>query len=236
MQAISLQHRKTVIGTFCYDNIEKGKAYTVKHFKAMNVPKTTIYRVIATVKKATMGRVKATAEALDGNCLQRKPGSGGCNAKLDKAKLRKLKQKVNNKTGVSQRKLANEFNVCQATISNSLKRVGVKYHKRKKAAKVSAKQKAVQQRRLSKLRRNQLKPTVKREIVMDDESYFTLTGSGMPGNSGFYTADKSSVPPNIQYYGKKKFPERVMVWCAISSHGVSKPYILSTGETINHVK
>ena len=42
-----------------------------------------------------------------------------------------LKKIIDHKTGQSQNKLASKFKVSQATISKTVKRVGVKYRKRK---------------------------------------------------------------------------------------------------------
>ena len=55
-----------------------------------------------------------------------------------------------------------------------------------------------------------------RDIVMDDESYFTETGAGMLGNTGFYTKDRDNCPDEVKYRFDEKFPKKVMVWVAIS--------------------
>ena len=217
MELLSQEQRRMVIGKFYEQHQLKGKAYCVRHFVAMGMVKGSIYRIL---NRTGMKRVL---------------GSGGHNIKMNQADRKRLKINVNHKTGVSQRKLGSKFNVSQMTISRTIKDLGIKYFKRKRAPKSTPKQVEDQKKRLSALRRGPLKPTAPEEIVMDDEAYFTLDGSGMPGNSGFYTSDKSTTPISIKCYGKKKFPERVMVWCAISQRGVSKVFVLERGERMNHI-
>ena len=55
---------------------------------------------------------------------------------------------------------------------------------------------------------------------MNDESYFTLRHGGVSCNVGYYTDGKKSIPENVKFYGKQKFPSRIMVWCAISPKGL----------------
>ena len=51
---------------------------------------------------------------------------------------------------------------------------------------------------------------------MDDESYFTLRHSGVSCNVGYYTDGKKSIPENVKFSGKQKFPSRIMVCWTIS--------------------
>ena len=219
MENVSKQDRREIIGLFYQTHVALGKKGVVRHFEEMGVSRRTIYSILNRVDNQIT--------------LKRKPGSGGHNVKMDKNKSQRLIRLVNNKTGVSQRKLADTFGVTQATVSNTLKKHSIRYYKRKTAPTANEKQQAVQKVRLRRLARKVLNPKSKVVIVQDDESYFTLTGAGMPGNSGFYSSDKSSTPENIKYKQAGKFPERVMVWAAISSKGVSKLHITAKRETMN---
>ena len=60
------------------------------------------------------------------------------------------------------------------------------------------------------------------DIVMD-ESHFTYSGAQMPGNAGFYTGPGGDAPKEMKFKIKTKFLSRVMVWCAISPRGLSRP-------------
>jgi hypothetical protein len=137
----------------------------------------------------------------------RKPGSGGHNKVMTNTPLKKLVKAVNHKTGVSQRKLAAKFKVSQRTINKVLKKQQVIYFKRKRVPKVTPEQMPRQKVRLGKMRRDLHSNFDDDQIVLDDESYLALTGSGMPAKSGFYSSCKQNTPPSVKYNGTTKFPE-----------------------------
>ena len=56
---------------------------------------------------------------------------------------------------------------------------------------------------------------------MDDESYFPFDCSEVQANKGFYTENKENADPKVRYLRKEKFPKKVMVWVAISKHGLA---------------
>ncbi|CAF4137061.1 unnamed protein product, partial [Rotaria sordida] len=60
---------------------------------------------------------------------------------------------------------------------------------------------------------------------MDDEKYFSLSNVNILGNAYYYTNDKSTTPPDVKYKKKMKYEPKIMVWLAISSKGISEPYI-----------
>lgn len=70
-----------------------------------------------------------------------------------------------------------------------------------------------------------LKPSEGNIIVMDDESYFTFDCPEVQANKGYYITDKENVDPEVRYRRKEKFPEKVMVWVAISRAGVSQSFM-----------
>ena len=62
---------------------------------------------------------------------------------------------------------------------------------------------------------------------MDDEKYFTYyDGSNIQGNDNYYSNDKSKCPDSVRFAGKEKYPNKVMIWVAISNRGISKPLFL----------
>ena len=67
------------------------------------------------------------------------------------ATMKKIKKLVNNKTGVSQRKIANSLNINQSTVSRSIKKIGLKYKKCCRAPKATEAQKKRQSERLEKI-------------------------------------------------------------------------------------
>ena len=59
----------------------------------------------------------------------------------------------------------------------------------------------------------------KKQLFMDDESFLTLTGAGMPGVFVFYTKNIESCPEDVKFRYDEKFPEKVMVHTSISKKG-----------------
>jgi hypothetical protein len=84
-----------------------------------------------------------------------------------------------------------------------------------------------------KLRRNLLKPSNDVEVIMDDESYFTIDGSDSYGNDFYYSYHGLETPEEVKYRFVSKFPSKVMVWLAISSKGISKAFIVKSKNAIN---
>ena len=151
--------------------------------------------------------------------------------KLSNRKLASLVRKVNNKAGVSQRQLAKHYNVAQSTISRNLKkRTKVRIYKRTKAPKYSKSQ-------WERVRKNcgQLYRKISNDyfVIMDDEKYFSLSNVNMPGNAYYYTSDNTTAPPDIKYNKKSKYEPKIMIWLAMSSKGVSEPYIHRSKGAIN---
>ena len=68
---------------------------------------------------------------------------------------------------------------------------------------------------------------------MDDESYFTLDGAAMPGNSGYYSIDRDSCPSDVKFRHESKFPEKVMVWQIISERGRGQLYVPPKRSSMN---
>ena len=85
---------------------DKGKPYTVNHFSGPELySKKYLYRLLKTFD--------------DRGTSERK--SSGVRRKLSKKDGKRLKKLVDNKTGCSQRKLAQKFNVSVATINREIK-------------------------------------------------------------------------------------------------------------------
>ena len=140
---------------------------------------------------------------------------------------------VNNKVGVSQRKIGNSLKVDYTTVGRTIKKIGLKYRKRCRAPKATEAQKGRQVERLEKLCQGPMSWADDRDIVMDDESYLTLTGAGMPGNMGFYTNDIESCPEDVKFRYDEKFPGKVMVHCSISKKGFSQLYVAPRTTTMD---
>ena len=188
------------------------KSDVVKHFEMENISRSTIYSIINRYKKGLLVED-----------LPRK----GRPSKLSRNNLITLKNSAKNQLGVSQRKLANKFSVSKTCIQQNLKRLNLKYHKRLKAPKYSERQLEEIPRKCRKLCREITdKETF---IILDDEKYFTFGCDKIPGNAGFYTESLEDAPEKVKFKAVEKFPKKILVWLALSSKGISQPFIGKTG-------
>ena len=93
----------------------------VKHFELEGNSRRTVYSVLNKLETTqTVDEEKRT-----GRPTSWVSGSQG-----------KLKRLVNNKTGVSQRRLGQRFGVCHSTVGRQLSKIGVKYKIREKIHRV----------------------------------------------------------------------------------------------------
>ena len=72
-----------------------------------------------------------------------------------------------------------------------------------------------------------------KDFILDDEAYFTLTKHQMPGNNVFSSNNLATSPPEIKFKFQKKFQLKLMLYVAVSNAGVSQPYLMPSGLTIN---
>ena len=110
------------------------------------------------------------------------------------------------------------------------RRTKVRIYKRTKAPKYSKSQ-------WERVRKNcgQLYRKISNDyfVIMDDEKYFSLSNINMPGNAYYYTSDNTTAPPDIKYNKESKYEPKIMIWLAMSSKGVSEPYIHQSKGAIN---
>lgn len=184
------------------------KSEIIRIFENQNISRRTIYRTIA--------------ECEQGIPCTNLPKSGRPRI-FTRIRTERLIRRAKNTLGSSVRKLAREYRTSKNTISRELSRNGLNYRKRRKAPKYTANQLARIPICCRALRRVHFANN--RMIIMDDEKYFTLSNSEMKGNDGFYTDNIAEVPDNVRYKQKAKFADKVLVWCAISTRGVSRPYV-----------
>jgi hypothetical protein len=206
------------VGNFYMKNKQIKKSLIVNHFLFEGIPKSTIYSIIDRVDK--------------GISLDRKPGSGH-SVSIDQKLKNKIIEENVNEIGRSYRSIGRKHNIDEKTAKKILNEAGVFKKKRKKAPKSSEKQKKRQKKCLEKLRRGLLRPSNDVEVIMDDESYFTVDGSNSYGNDSYHSYDGLEAPENVKFKETSKFPSKVMVWIAMSARGLSDPFILKSGTAIN---
>lgn len=189
----------------------------VKHFQIEGFPRSTVYCIIKRFERGL-------------SCEDKQKKGRPC--KLSKKQQQKLKDCTENRVGVSQRKLALKFKVSQSCIKRNLNKLGLRYYKRQRAPKYTQQQLEQIPSKCRKLRREITNHET--FIIIDDETYFTFSGDGMPGNAGFYSSDKRHTPSDVSFKSKEKFAPKILVWLALSRKGISAPFIGTTkGPAIN---
>ena len=77
------------------------------------------------------------------------------------------------------------------------------------------------QKKKARARCNRICPIFKKyQVIIDDESYFTLSHSSINGNRNFYTSDISATPANVKYRPKAKYEQKLLVWVCFSAKGI----------------
>jgi hypothetical protein len=187
-----------------------------RHYKDEQIPKSTIYSILE--RKAKNIPPERKARLTPPHC------------KMTKTNVKRLKTRVDHHDAVSQRGLAQFFKVSQPTICQTLKhKTTIRYYKKKKAPKRTEQQKAAARPKCTKL------ATIFRgkKIIIDDESYFGLSNHELAENAGFYSSNLDETPKEVQLKRKEKFPPKLLTWVAFSDQGISKPYIVPSGQAIN---
>ena len=156
----------------------------------------------------------------------------GRSLKLSKKNLNNIVKSVNNRCGLSQRKIARRFKVHYSTISRNLqRRTSIVIRNCRKAPKMNNKQQQVRVwKNCGKLYRKLLNGC---DLIIDDEKYFKLTGNNIIGNRYFYSTDPATASPKVKFQCKTKFEAKVMIWMGMSSNGTSDIYVHKSIQAVN---
>ena len=186
------------------------KSMTVAHFIGEGYKANTIYGIIRRYEKT--------------GTWVRQSGQGRKALIMNKNKKKALKQMFNNRDGVSTRDAGKKFGCCHTHIRKTLLQMGIKKRKKQRAPQYDEDQ--IQE--VKRCCRWMVRKYVGKSFVLDDEKYFTLSATQMPGNDVYYTNDPSTTPPKVKLKFKMKFEPKVMLYIVISEKGISKPYIHKT--------
>lgn len=89
--------------------------------------------------------------------------------------------------------------------------------------KTTDKQKAKQKRIFNKISREEFKASNDSiDIVMDDETYINVNGHNFQGVKYYFESGFEEVDDHTRYRDKTKFPEKILIWAAVSRKGISK--------------
>jgi transposase len=70
-------------------------------------------------------------------------------------------------------------------------------------------------------------------LIMDDEKYFQLADQSVPANRGFYSFNKRTTSPHVNFKMTRKFEPKILVWTGISASGISSPFFAKQKQAIN---
>ena len=59
---------------------------------------------------------------------------------------------------------------------------------------------------------------------LDDEAYFSLTHYNLPRNDRYYSSNRNVTPETAKHDQQEKYPNKLLVWLAVSPAGLSKPF------------
>ena len=60
-----------------------------------------------------------------------------------------------------------------------------------------------------------------------------LSDQSVPTNRGYYSSEKSLTPPEVRFKRTRKFEQKPLVWIAISTNGISSPFLAKQRQEIN---
>ena len=206
MKMLNDQQVRDLVIEFWNNNKDKKKIFTVKHFVSMGIGRRTVYKIIQTFEEC--------------GTTKRLTGQGRPVKKITAKVMKQIERQMVDQIGKSARKTAKKHSIPEITLRYHLKKEGIRVFKRKKVPHYSAEQATKAQQNCLKL----AKEISGKIVVMDDESYFPLKADYIPGNDIFYTKDKQKTPDHVKFAAQSKFPERLMVWIAVSEKGVSEPF------------
>jgi transposase len=197
---------------FYQEHNDRPKSFTVSHFTAEGEHAGTIYRVIRTWQKR--------------ETVQRKKGSGRPARIMTAEQKRWLRKKFENKDGATQREVARTIGCDQRHVGRTLKKLGIRQFKKTSAPSYTAEQQSLVRRQCRRIRDK----FGSRSFVIDDEKYFTLTGTI---NSRYYATSRANAPQHVRFNPKHKFEPKLMMYLAGSDRGLSRPFFLKSGLAVN---
>ena len=160
----------------------------MNHFKKEGYKERTIYN--------TIERVEDEGSLKDNLRTGRPPV-------LDTHQRKRLKRLVNNRTGVSQRRLGQKFQINQTTIQRALDKMHISCYKLDKTPRYTEKQ---AQESCRKLVNSFCRDSC--SVIMDDEKYLIFYGQNMLQNACYFTDNKDSCPDNVRFHGIEKYPRK----------------------------
>ena len=194
-----------------------------KYFKEMGISESTTYSILARYEEC--------------GSIDRASGSGRPAELMGPKNRQRLVHEAISTDFPSETRFALKYGISQPYVSKILSEEGVHSFKKTKSPCTSDVQQKTQKVRIDRLYRLILDKNVASvAVVMDDESYFEMNATQLPGNDHYFSYCKDTATTSQKLAPKAKFPPKIMMWIAISDRGISHPYFVpSTGALTSHL-
>ena len=195
MEAAKQEYRRTLVRDYLLLNPDSSCKDAVNHFVSQGMNKRTVYRYIKRIKEH--GDTKSRYV----------PGKK--QLVLTKRMKNRLYKLFDGKVGVSVRQALQKLNVCQSVIKRWLNELGIKRKVRQVVPKSSEKQRKKQAVILHKIARKEFRVSNdSTKIIMDDETYFNLSGHDFKGNKFYFDSGLQTIPENVKFRKKKNSSQK----------------------------
>lgn len=175
-------------------------------------PKRTIYNVIQRYEESGQVEYKKLC--------------GRPSVKTSPKKVEKVRKLYEKAPSTSIRIAARKLKMTVSTLSNiKLKKLGITARTKKKGSKYTENQEA----RAKTGCRKVYEKTLKKVLVIDDETYVTFDPNQVPGRDFVHSADHSQLNYDQKFKQIVKFPKRYLVWQAMDELGNVSDAFISTG-------
>lgn len=150
-----------------------------------------------------------------------------------KASIRKVKDRLCRKRNVTSRKLAVELNISRTSVRRILKNDLLLQSYKKVVEPLLTDEHKEKRKKFSNWVRTHFRKEDTMKILFSDEKMFDIDGIYNSQNDRVWAANRAEADEKGGVRQKRKFPQKVMVWLAVCSKGVSPIVIFDEG-TINH--
>ena len=217
MQSLSEKQRRDVIVDYYLRHPGTSLSQVAAYFKELGIAQRTVYDIINRYDE------RQTTERASGSGRPPEKINNADKARICNAAILHSK---------SQRQIASTFGISQPYVHAILSSNGIHAFKKEKVPYVTEGQKERQGQRCKSLRRLILRQGSP-DIVMDDESYFSLRHDLIPSNAYYYANARGDAPPEYKTCPVKRFETKLMMWIAISPRGISRPYFVPSAVAVN---
>lgn len=213
---MEVERRKLIVDKYLENPSWSGS----KIAKSLNLPKTTVCRVLKQYK--------------DSLSFDRKPQlnrrSGTKDKNLEKKVLRAIKQNP----GMSDYDLSRKFKKSRSTLRRIRLRAGYKSYKAIKTPNRSMKQNKTAKTR-ARLLYDRILTKFKGCLLLDDETYVKLDFNQLPGTKFYMAKARGDVDEKYKFVKLEKFAKKHMIWQGICSCGLKTNSFITSSTMTSEV-